>query len=382
MKDYFGEPIKKLGFGFMRLPVIGDTPEIDVEQVKKMVDLYMERGYTYFDTAYVYNSGASEEAVRAAVTERYPREKFQAATKLPLWKPANFEEMEETMQTSLGRMGLDFVDLYLLHGIRPDQLEMVDKIKAWDYLAGLRESGKAKNIGFSYHGDADTLNRILDEHAKDLDIVQLQINYLDWDDANVQSRKCYEAARAHGLGIVIMEPVKGGSLSNLTPEVANVFKTADAGASLASWALRFALGLDGVVTVLSGMSSFEQIQNNIEVADAAEPLTDADMKVIANAMEELKKVPTIPCTACGYCVPDCPQQINTPKIIGILNDYLKYQNIIGTKRMYGLTTDAAFFGHRQSAPASECIACGVCEQHCPQGIKIIETHKDAVKLFE
>ncbi|MCL2493428.1 MAG: aldo/keto reductase, partial [Clostridiales bacterium] len=262
MKDYFGKPIKKLGFGFMRLPAFGNPDEIDIEQVKQMTDLYMEHGYTYFDTAYVYNSGASEEAVRAAVTERYPRESFQAATKLPLWKPAEFDEMKKTTQTSLDRMGLEFVDLYLLHGIRPDQMEMVDKTRAWDYLASLRESGKAKNIGFSYHGDADTLSRILDAHAKDLDIVQLQINYLDWEDENVQSRKCYETARDHGLGIVVMEPVKGGSLSNLTPEVADVFMGADPDASLASWAMRFALGLDGVVTVLSGMSSLEQIQDN------------------------------------------------------------------------------------------------------------------------
>ncbi|MCL2128801.1 MAG: aldo/keto reductase [Treponema sp.] len=384
MKDFFGRPIKKLGFGFMRLPTFGSNmdSEIDIEQVKKMTDLYMERGYSYFDTAFVYHDGKSEEAIRMAVTERFPREKFQVATKLPLWKPLDFDEMGKITQTSLTRLGLDHVDLYLLHGIGPERLEMLDKIKAWDYLAGLKQSGKAKNIGFSYHGDSDTLNRVLDDHAKDLDMVQIQANYLDWEDNEVQSRKCYEVALAHGMGIVIMEPVKGGSLANFTPEVAEVFKKANPGASLASWALRFALGLDGVVTVLSGMSSLGQVEDNTAVADAAEPLSVGDLKVIAEAMEELKKVPTIPCTACGYCVGDCPQKINTPRIIDIMNNYLKYQNLPGTRRMYGFATGSAPFDTPASAKSSECIACGSCEEHCPQKIKIIETHKEAARLFE
>jgi len=381
MKNYFGAPIKKLGFGFMRLPEKTDG-EIDDGQVKKMVDLYMERGFSYFDTAFVYNNGKSEEAIRAAVTERFPREKFQAATKLPLWQPVDFDRMKEMTQTSLERMGLDYLDLYLLHGIGPDRLEMIDKIKAWDYMISLRESGKAKNIGFSYHGDGNTLNRILDAHARDIDIVQLQINYLDWEDEHIQSRKCYEAAVEHGVGIIVMEPVKGGSLASFTPAVADIFKNADPDASLASWALRFALSLEGVVTVLSGMSSIEQVEDNVALAERTEPLSDADMKVVAGAMEELKKVPTVPCTACGYCVGDCPKKINTPRIIGVMNDYLKYQNVTGTKRMYGMITRGGPIGGRPSAKSSECIGCGSCEEHCPQGIKIIETHRQAAKLFE
>ncbi|MCL1981936.1 MAG: aldo/keto reductase [Clostridiales bacterium] len=385
MKDYFGTPIKKLGFGFMRLPEISEKPdsEIDIEHVKKMVDLYMERGFSYFDTAFVYNNGKSEEAVRLAVSERYPRDKFQAASKLPLWKPVDFSQMQETTKTSLDRMGLEFFDLYLLHGVGPGRLEMLDKTKAWDYLAGVRESGKAKNIGFSYHGDGDTLNRILDAHADDLDIVQLQINYLDWEDENIQSKKCYDAAIAHGVGVIVMEPVKGGSLANFTPAVADVFKRANPNASIASWALRFPLNLDGVVTVLSGMSSIEQVEDNTAIADAAGPLTDAEMKVIAEAMDELKKISTIPCTECRYCTGDCPQKINTPRIIGVLNDFAKYQNIASAKRMYGLiTSGAAMLGGGAPAKSSDCIECGSCEDHCPQNIKIVEAHREAVRLFE
>ena len=384
MKNYFGAPIKKLGFGLMRLPTLGERldSEIDIEQVKKMVDLYMERGFTYFDTAFVYNSGKSEEAFRAAIAERYPRDSFQATTKLPLWKPIDFDQMEKLTQTSLARMGLDYFDLYFIHGVGPDRLETLNRIRAWDYMINVKESGKAKNIGFSYHGDGDSLNRILDEHAKDVDIIQIQVNYLDWDDERVQSRKCYEAAVDHGVGIIIMEPVKGGSLANFTPSVADIFKKANPNVSLASWALRFTLHLEGVITVLSGMSSIEQVEDNTTIADSMGPLTESEMNVIADAMEELKKVPTIPCTDCGYCVDDCPQKINTPEIMGIMNDYLKYQNIASSKRVYNMMTGGGFPGGRKSEKSSNCIECGSCELRCPQQIKIIGIHKEVAGLFE
>ena len=369
----------------MRLPMLdnGASGEIDIEQVKKMVDLFMGHGFSYFDTAYVYINGKSEEAVRAAVSERHPRDKFQVATKLPLWKPMDFSQMATITDTSLKRMGLDFFDVYLLHGIDPDRLEMIDKMKTWEYVQGLKDSEKAKNIGFSYHGDADSLNRILDAHAKDIDLVQLQVNYLDWEDEQVQSRRCYEAALDHGVGIIIMEPIKGGSLANFTPDVADMFKKANPEASVASWALRFALGLDGVVAVLSGMSSIAQAQDNINIVETMGPLSDAEMETIAEAMQEVKKIPTIPCTACRYCVDDCPEKINTPKIIEIMNDFSKYQNLPGAKNSYRLTTSgAAAFGGTPSGKASDCTACGSCELHCPQNIGIINVHKEAAQLLE
>jgi len=382
MKNYFNAPVKKLGFGFMRLPEKPDG-EIDIEQVKTMVDLYMGHGFSYFDTAYVYNDGKSEEAVRAAVTERFPRDSFQAATKIPLWEPIDFDQMRALTKTSLDRMGLDWLDLYLLHGVGPGRLEAINQCDAWSYLYGLKESGVAKNIGFSYHGDGDTLNRILDERGKDIDIVQLQINYLDWEDDFRQSRKVYEAAIAHDIGIIIMEPTKGGMLTNFTPVVAEIFKKANPDVSFASWALRFPLHLDGVITVLSGMSSLEQVEDNIHTTETMGPLSSAEMDVISAAMEELQKVETIPCTACRYCVGDCPQHINTPRIIEVLNDYIKYQNTTGTKRSYNLITSGSpMLGGGIPAKSSDCIECGSCEVHCPQDIKIIETHKRAAALFE
>ncbi|MDR2530632.1 MAG: aldo/keto reductase [Oscillospiraceae bacterium] len=387
MKNYFGAPIKKLGFGFMRLPTLSDKQEdIDIEQVKKMVDLYIERGFTYFDTAFVYHGGKSEVAVKQAITERYARDKFQVTTKLPLWNPnVTLDEMRQTTQTSLDRMGISFFDLYFLHGIGPGREEMLDKVKAWDYLQSLKDSGTAKNIGFSYHGDADTLQKFLDAHAKDIDIIQLQINYLDWDDAGVQSRKCYEAAVEHGVGVIVMEPVKGGTLSNFTPAVADIFKKANPNVSLASWALRFPQSLDGVVTVLSGMSNIEQVDDNTTTTDALGVLSDAEREVIAAALDELKKVPTIPCTACRYCVDDCPKNINTPGVINVMNDYTKYSNLANAKRSYAQVSGRnPFMAPDAPTPgkASDCVECGSCEHHCPQHIKIIETHKKAASLFE
>ena len=379
MKNYFGMPIKKLGFGFMRLPGFAGKPdsEIDIEQVKKMVDLYMERDFTYFDTAFGYHGGNSEVAIRQAVTERFARDKFQVTTKLPLWEQLTLDEMKGRTQTSLDRTGLDYFDLYFLHGVGPDRFEMIENMKAWDYLRSIKDSGKAKNIGFSYHGDGDSLNRLLDVHAKDLDIVQLQINYLDWVD---QAQKCYQAARDHDMGIIVMSPVKGGSLASFTPEVADIFHKANPDASTASWALRFPMNLEGVITVLSGMSTIEQIDDNTNIADTMGPFSDTEKKTIHDAMEALKQIPTIPCTSCRYCVEDCPSKINIPGILNLLNDHAKYQNLPGEKRFYGFVTSGMMGG--TTGKASDCVACERCEHICPQDIKIINSLKEAAGLFE
>jgi len=382
LKNYFGKPIKKLGFGFMRLPTYPGMPEseIDIEQVKKMVDLFMERGFSYYDTAFRYHGGKSEEAIRLAVTERYDRDKFQVTTKLPVEGTTTLDEMREITQTSLERAGLDFFDLYFIHGVGHEPAEMLDEIKAWDYLKGVKESGKTRNTGFSYHGDADTLNRILDARSGDIDIVQLQINYIDWDDDTVQSRKCYEACVSHGTGVIIMEPIRGGALSSFTPEVAAIFKQANREASIASWALRYAMGLDGVVAVLSGMSEIGHVDENTQIADAFIPLDDNEMRVIEAVKEELKKIPTIPCTRCRYCVDDCPQNIAIPQILNLLNEHTMYRNLTGDRRMYGLICSGFLSGI--PAKASDCVECGACESKCPQQIEVAKVLKEAVSLFE
>jgi len=386
MKEYFGRPIKKLGFGLMRLPRQGnnESAPIDIGRLCEMVDLYLERGFTYFDTAYVYHSGNSEVAFKEAVSKRYPRDAFQITSKLPLWGPVNMEKMRAITDESLARAGLDFFDLYFLHGVGPDRMPMLDEIGAWDYLQMLKAEGKAQNVGFSYHGDAAGLERVLSARKPgEIDIVQLQINYLDWESPTIQSRLCYETARAHDVGIIVMEPVKGGSLSNFTPEVAEIFKSVSSDASLASWAMRFTLGLEGVLNVLSGMSNMEQLIDNMDTTDNFVPLSAQDLKLLEAAKAAIEALDTIPCTNCGYCLDDCPEHINTPRIIGVLNEYEKYRNLRSSSRQYEFATGGWPAGASSGASkSSDCTACGTCEDHCPQDIAIIEAHKKAAALFE
>lgn len=248
--QYLGENIKKLGFGLMRLPM--KDGETDIEQIKKMVDAVMDKGFTYFDTAYVYHSGKSEVALREVVVKRYPRESFQCATKLPILDLKEPVEMAPVFQTSLERAGLEYFDFYLLHALNKDGAKKAEDWGAWELLKSWKEQGKIKHMGFSFHDDAATLDDILTKHPE-AKFVQLQINYADWDSDGVQSRKCYETARRHGKPVIIMEPIKGGALATMTPEVQKIFKDADPEASAASWTMRFCASLEGLVTVLSGM---------------------------------------------------------------------------------------------------------------------------------
>ena len=234
---YLGESIKKLGFGLMRLPMLGE--EIDIEQVKKMADTFMSKGFTYFDTAYVYIGGKSEVALKEAVVDRYPRDSFQCATKLPLWDLMGAAEMESTFQESLDRAGLKYYDFYLLHAMDHTKVKKADEIDAWGFMKRIKEEGRAKHIGFSFHDSAEVLEGILASHPE-MEFVQLQINYADWEDDNVQSRKCYEVARKYNVPVIIMEPVKGGSLATMPEEIQKLYREANPELSVPSWAVRYA----------------------------------------------------------------------------------------------------------------------------------------------
>ena len=369
---YLGESIKKLGFGLMRLPMLGE--EVDIEQVKKMADTFMSKGFTYFDTAYVYIGGKSEVALKEAVVDRYPRDSFQCATKLPLWDLMGAAEMESTFQESLDRAGLKYYDFYLLHAMDHTKVKKADEIDAWGFMKRIKEEGRAKHIGFSFHDSAEVLEGILASHPE-MEFVQLQINYADWEDDNVQSRKCYEVARKYNVPVIIMEPVKGGSLATMPEEIQKLYREANPELSVPSWAVRYAASLDGVITVLSGMSNEEQLNDNVSYMENFQPLSDAERETVQKAVEILNTLPTIPCTGCKYCVDGCPQKINIPGIFEAMNEYILYNNLERAKHSYENAV-------KEGGKASDCIQCGACEAHCPQHIGIIETLEKAAATLE
>lgn len=371
--SYLGEDIKKLGFGLMRLPMIGS--EIDMEQTKKMVDLFMSKGFTYFDTAYVYGDGQSEYAARDALVKRYPRESFQLATKLPAWdKTKTADEVKEYFYTSLKRTEAEYFDYYLLHNLGGDRTEIFDNLKLWDFVKELKEKGLIRHYGFSFHDNAAALDKLLNNHPE-AEFVQLQINYADWEHPDIESRKCYEVARKHNKPIIIMEPVKGGTLATLPDSAVDVLKGIDSDASVASWALRFAASLDGVITVLSGMSNIEQMNDNISFMENLKKLDKTELEAIEKVRKILETIPQISCTNCKYCVKDCPADIPINSILSILNGYDKYNNLSGAKNRYLNKV-------RDKGSASQCIGCKSCESVCPQHIEITEHLKRAEKLFE
>ena len=376
MSEPWYASIPKLGFGLMRLPTLpgGGQKDIDFDRVQEMIDLFMSRGFTYFDTAYVYHEGRSEEVVKKCLVPKYPRESFQVVDKIPLWSIRSYEDYEPILRTQLERTGLEYLDVLFLHGIGTRQFRMLEDTRGWDFLKSAKERGLVKHIGFSYHSPAMELDDLLDKHPE-VEVVQLQINYLDWESPEVQSRACYEACRRHGVGVTIMEPVKGGSLADPHPDVASILREANPDVSLASWAIRFAASLDGIITVLSGMSTLEQVQDNTRTMLDFRPLTPEERRVITKAVAKFNDIPLIPCTGCRYCAPDCPQKINIPVILSTLNDYTKYRNAAGLRRHYGMSLGGG-------GKAGDCIGCRSCEEHCPQHLKITQLLKKAAEVFE
>ncbi|NLM51851.1 MAG: 4Fe-4S dicluster domain-containing protein [Firmicutes bacterium] len=369
-ENYLGKDIGKLGFGFMRLPRKGN--DFDYELINKMVDRFLEAGFTYFDTAYVYPG--SEEAMRKTLVERYPREKYQIASKLNMLNVQKPEDMQEVFETSLKRLGTDYLDFYLLHGLNAASNKKCEEIGAWDFVKKLKAEGKIKHYGFSYHDNAENLDEILTNHP-DAEFVQLQINYLDWDSEDVQSRKVYETARRHNKPILIMEPLKGGLLANEDSALGRFLQKANPHVSVASWAVRFAASLDGLIAMLSGMNSMEQLEDNIKTVQNLKPLTESEMQVIKEAVELLNSIPRIPCTDCKYCVEQCPQNINIPALIRIYNNYLVYNSTLNSEMPFRMATA------NRGLPSS-CITCKACEEQCPQHIEISDIMSKMVPLYE
>ena len=371
MSDYFGKDVPKLGFGLMRLPRKGLLT--DVEQVKKMVDLFMGAGFTYFDTAYVYPG--SEAATKKALVDRYPRDSFTLATKLNATLPGmNEKAAKKQFFTSLERTGAGYFDFYLLHALQENNYKKYDKFHIWDFAAEQKAKGLIKHIGFSFHGGPDLLDQLLTIHPE-VDFIQLQINYADWENPSVASRANYEVARKHGVSITVMEPVKGGNLANPPEGVKKIFKAYHPDMSYASWAIRFVASLDGIITVLSGMSNIAQMEDNLSYMKNFKPLNDEEQKIIQEAQRIIGKSATVACTACHYCTEGCPKQINIPDIFSAMNKQLGNGQMAEAKAAYEAV---ATEGHK----ASDCIGCKQCEKACPQHLPITRHLVQAAEMFE
>lgn len=370
---------KKLGFGLMRLPVTDpdDPASIDIEQVKEMVDAFLERGFTYFDTAWMYCGFHSENAAKEALVDRYPRHSYTLATKLHSSYIDSKEDRDRIFDLQREKTGVSYFDYYLLHSINADSYQKYEELDCFGWLQEKKAMGVIRHAGFSFHDSAKLLDRILTAHPE-IDFVQLQINYLDWDSEWIQSGKCYEVAVKHGKQIIVMEPVKGGTLAKVPSTVDRLFKEYDQKASVSSWAVRFAASLDNVMMVLSGMSSLEQVLDNTGYMDDFKPLQEEERRLIERAAELIKSSITVPCTGCSYCTDGCPMKIAIPKYFSLYNADMQ------ECRGKGWTPNGNYYQKLTETfgRASACVACGQCERVCPQQLPIIAYLKDVAKHFE
>ena len=378
----FGDDTKKLGFGLMRLPLRDENDEgsIDIQHMKQMVDIFMERGFTYFDTAIMYCGGKSQNAVKEALSSRYPRESYTLATKLHSGFFKTKEDRDKIFNEQLEATGVEYFDYYLLHDMGVESLVKYEELECFNWLIDKKMKGLVKHIGFSYHDNAELLDSILIKHPE-IEFVQLQLNYFDWESEGVQSRKCYEVCVKHDKPVVVMEPVRGGTLANVSKDVEKLFKGYDGNASVASWAIRFAASQENVKIVLSGMSNVEQMLDNTSYMQDFKPLNAEELAILDKAVTMINDGLAIKCTACSYCTGGCPKNIAIPRYFALYNADCLEKRLEDAEdwRPQSLYYDrlSNVFGK-----ASDCIACGQCEKICPQHLPIIENLKMIANHFE
>ena len=374
------KPAKKLGFGLMRLPLLdpNDDASVDVEQVKRMVDLFMSRGFTYFDTAIMYNGFASQRVAKEALVDRYPRESFTLATKLHSAFFNSLEDRDRVFNEQLEQTGAGYFDFYLLHGIEAGSYPKYEKYDCFNWLLEKKARGLVKHAGFSFHDTPELLDEILTRHPE-MEFVQIQLNYLDWESEWVQSRAVYETAVKHGKPVVVMEPVKGGTLAKVPAAAEALMKAAEPELSIPSWAIRFAATQENVMVVLSGMSTLEQMQDNVSYMENFKPLTEAEIALTHKTADMINGQIAVPCTGCSYCTDGCPMQIPIPKYFSLYNEDMREDLeekgwTINFTNYENLTQS---FGR-----AGDCIACGQCEGVCPQHLPIIALMKKVSAHFD
>ena len=372
--------MKKLGFGLMRMPTLDKTnaADVDIEQVKQMVDLFMENGFTYFDTAIMYNGFASQSVAKKALVDRYPRDSFTLATKLHAGFFDSFEDRDRVFNEQLEQTGAGYFDYYLLHGIESAMLPKYEKYDCFNWLLEKKAQGLVRHAGFSFHDSAELLDELLTKYPE-MEFVQLQINYLDWESEWIQSRACYETAAKHGKPVIVMEPVKGGTLARVPAEAEKLFKDHDPDRSVPSWALRYAASLDHVMVVLSGMSDVEQMKDNISSMNDFKPLTDEEREICHKAAAIINSQTAIPCTGCSYCTSGCPMKIAIPQ-------YFSLYNAVQRENMEEKGWTSSFASYDVLAlkfgRARDCVGCGQCEGVCPQHLPVIENLKKVSKCFD
>lgn len=371
MNPYFQEIKKNFGFGCMRLPMEGD--KVDTVEFSRMVDAFLENGFNYFDTAHGYLSGKSEPALKECLTSRYPRDAYLLTDKLTGVYFEKEEEIRPLFESQLAACGVSYFDFYLMHAQNANVFEKFKRCRAYETAFELKAEGKVRHVGLSFHDKADVLDRILSEYPQ-IEVVQLQFNYVDYEDESVEGRKCYEVCRRHGKPVIVMEPVKGGSLVNLPPLAQEVFNRLHGGSN-ASYAIRFAAGFEGIVMVLSGMGDMNMMNDNLSYMKDFKPLSEEELKAVWLVRDIFRNQNLIPCTACRYCIDGCPKRISIPDLFACLNAKRQFQN---------WNTDYYYSNvHTQNhGKASDCIRCGKCEQVCPQHLSIRELLQDVAKAFE
>lgn len=366
--------MKRLGFGFMRLPLIDpdDPTSINKEELKELIDIYMKNRFNYFDTAHVYHKGVSEKIIKELIVDKYPRDEYIIADKLPIFNINSKDQMETIFQEQLDRLGVNYIDYYMIHNASTRHQEKIDKFQAYEFIKHLKDKGYVKHIGISCHDGPEFIEETLKKHPE-IEFIQLQINYLDWNNKTIDAKGCYDVACKYEKPVIVMEPIKGGSLINVPDDVKKLFKSTNPDKSLASWAFDFDLNLDNVFMILSGMNTKKQLEDNIHTTETFKKLTQKQLDIIKKAAKLIGRSHEIPCTFCGYCLDGCPEHINIPKYFDLYNTNKILENNHAIMYYENYTSD--------HPKPSACIECGNCMKICPQRINIIEQLKNVTKTF-